>query len=180
MVAGLVCRPAPQLIQGGMNARDLLTNTAWPLILLDLDFPMKFRFNFLLGFILGDTALPGRVLHALLITLLSVVGHQLWKPLGLGFPGDQLLDKSDVDAYPISDTAGANLMGVKLSNNMNLLLPGVLATPGVSKGRRWRAGILLSISVWHKGVLAVVCRNANCIFVEARLIGGYIEYSGPK
>ena len=150
MVAGLFRRPAPQPIQEGMNTTDLLTNTVCPQDLLDLDFPMKLRFNLLLGFILGDTAFAGRVLHTLLITLLSVVGHQLWKPLRLGFTCDQLLDKSDIDTYPISDTAGANLMGVKLSNNMYLLFAGVIAFPGVSKGRRWRAGILLAISVWHK------------------------------
>ena len=172
MVAGLTCGSVPQPIEGGMVTRNLPTNAAGPPDLLDLDFPLELRFNFLLRFVLSDTVFASRVLHAFLITLLSVVGHQLWKPLGLGFPCDQLLDKSDIYADPISYTAGANLMGVKLSNNMDLLFPGVLTIPGVSKGWRWRAGVLLSIGLLHKGVLAVVCRNANCRFIEGR----YINY----
>ena len=102
---------------------------------LEIDLLAKLFLDFLLHLVLYDTLATPGVLHPLGVTLAAIVRHHALEPAHLDLSGNQLLDEGNINSYSIGNAAGANFMGVKLRDNMNLFLSGMNTLPGVTV--RW-------------------------------------------
>ena len=102
-----------------------------PLLLLEL------ALYFLLLLVATHSSTGVAVTHALPESLLTIMRHQPGEAVLLYLSGDQFLDKGDINAHPVGNAAGANLVGMKFSNDVYLFLTAVRALAGVAvRGRR--------------------------------------------
>jgi hypothetical protein len=63
-----------------------------------------------------------RFAQALPVSTCAIVLDQLRKTLWLYLAGNQLLNKRNINTYTVGNSTGPNLVRVKLSHNMELLL----------------------------------------------------------
>lgn len=82
---------------------------------------MELFLYFLLSLVLGYTPLDGSVAHTLMIPLSAVIRHETRKELRLFLTRNQSLNQCYIYANAIGDTTGANLVRMKLRDDMYLL-----------------------------------------------------------
>lgn len=118
-------------------AQELLGHTSSLLPHLEIHFALELRLDALLQVeALGTRGLALAVAQPLLVAIAAVLCHQPGKAFRFQLTGNQRFDEGNIDTDTIGDATGANAVGVKFRNNMQLLLAGEMALPGVAPGRR--------------------------------------------
>jgi hypothetical protein len=89
---------------------------------LKIYFLYKLSLDFLLQLVARNTLTAARFLQTLPISTCAIVLNQLSKTLWLHLAGNKFLNKRNIDTYTVGDSTRPNLVRVKLSHNMDLLL----------------------------------------------------------
>ena len=80
--------------------------------------------------------------------------YQPRESLCLYLSGDQLFYKCYIDSNTVGDSTGSYLVGMKLGDDMYLLLTAMSALPGIPIWRRGSAGVSTGIKYGHTELLA--------------------------
>ena len=81
-------------------------------------FLLKLTLDALLQLVASDASSPPGRSQTLLVTSTAIVLDKLRETIRLGFAGNQLLDKRNVDAHPKRNATGSNLVCVILGYNV--------------------------------------------------------------
>jgi hypothetical protein len=121
---------------------------------LEIRLLTKFSLDFLFLLVTPDALTGGTVSQPLLETLAAIPFYQSREALLFDLSRNQLLNEGDINADPISNSAGTDFMRMKLRHDMNLLFAAMSANSGVAIGRRRGAGIFMVSLQAHGNIIS--------------------------
>ena len=138
-------------------------------LFLEIHFLLELLLDSLFQLITRHTSAGATVAHSLLVTLTPILCHQARESLCLYLSGDQLLYKGYIDSNTVGDPTGSYLVGMKLGDDMYLLLTTMSALPGIPIWRRGSAGVSAVIKYGHTELLADLFAKCQVLRIQATI-----------